>query len=145
MHKKDSTLINPYLTFNGNCEEAMSFYKNVFNAELEIMRFDGSPVPVTDDYKSKVMHATLTFDDAILMASDGRPDQPATMGDAYSISIGTMDIEKATKWFSDLGKGGQVIMPFEKTFWGAQFGMLVDTYGVQWMINCELEAEMNMM
>ena len=139
MTQLKSSTVNPYLTFNGNCYEAMNFYKEVFNANLETMPFEGSPVEVPDDYKQKVLHSTLTFGDAVIMASDTIPGQTLTRGDATSISVNATNISDAELFFKGLSEGGKIIMPFEDTFWGAKFGMCIDKFGVSWMVNCELE------
>lgn len=135
----DKTSLNPYLTFAGNCAEAMNFYKEALDGELEIMTFEGSPMEVPDHYKQKVMHATLRFGYGVLMASDGRPDQEVTIGNAHNLSIGAVTEEEGEKYFNRLSEGGQIIMPYEKAFWGAKFGMCIDKYGMSWMINVEME------
>ena len=79
--------MNPYLTFNGNCEEAMTFYKEALNGSLDKMTFEESPEPVPEEAKKKIMHATLTFGDAILMASDSMPGREANPGNNISLSV----------------------------------------------------------
>ena len=133
------TTINPYLAFNGNCREAMTFYQNSVDGNLEIMPFESSPVDVPEDYQDKIMHASLQFGDAIIMASDGMPGQEVKHGDANAISIGTTNLEEAEKYYQNLSEGGNVLMPFQEQFWGAKFGMFFDKYGIKWMINCKLE------
>ncbi len=133
------TSSNTYIFFNGNCREAMNFYKNALNGELEMMPFEGSPMDVPEDYKNKVMHSTLKFgDNAVVMASDSMPNQPTEAGNNFSVSIACNDAEQAEQYFNKLADGGTVIMPFDNTFWGAKFGMLKDQFGICWMVNCEL-------
>lgn len=141
MVQSKQTTINPYLTFPGNCREAMEFYKTCLNGELEIMPFEGSPVDVPDDYKQKVLHSTLMFGDAVLMASDNQPGQKVEFGNAIFISIAASDLEEAENIFNALSSGGRVIMPFDDTFWGSKFGMFTDKFGVGWMVSHEVEQE----
>ena len=139
MHNLEKTTINPYLTFNGNCKEAMDFYKNALDGKLEIIPFKDSPMEVPEDFKSKTMHATLTFGDAVIMASDNMPGQTSKQGDSMAISIAENHIESAEKFFNNLSDGAAIIISFEETFWGAKFGMLIDKFGFRWMVNCQLE------
>lgn len=141
MSKITSSTVNPYLTFEGNCQEAMNYYKEVFDANLETMPFEGSPMEVPDDYKSKIMHATLTFESALIMASDAMPGQKVNRGDGYSISVNASSLELAEKYFKGISEGGQIIMPFEEVFWGGKFGMCIDKFGVSWMVSVEGEHE----
>jgi PhnB protein len=92
----------------------------------------------TKDTKDKIMHACLTKDDFMLMASDN-PMGPQVVGDNISISIHCKTIPQTQKLFKALGEGGKITMPLADTFWGAHFGMLVDKYGFHWMLNCPLK------
>lgn len=139
MHNQNKASVNPYLTFGGNCREAMTFYKDSLNGELEMLPFKGSPMEVAEEYQDKIMHATLRFGDAVIMASDSMPGQEIQSGNAVHISIASPNLEEAEKSFENLSKGGTVTMPFEETFWGAKFGMLTDKFGIHWMVNCELK------
>jgi len=143
MKKEGLTSMNPYLTFEGGCREAMEFYASALGAELNIFPFRGSAVEkdVPEEYKDKVMHATLRFENMVLMASDAMPGQPVTAGSNVALSIAATSLEDALKFFQNLSRGGSVIMPFEKTFWGAEFGMCIDPFGFQWMVNFELPEE----
>jgi PhnB protein len=126
--------INPYLSFDGKCREAMLFYETVFAGKLDMMSFEGSPILVPDDQKDRVMHATLSFGDAVLMASDGMPGMPVNMGSNMHVSVSATSVEEAQRIFMALSKDGIVVMPFELTFWGEMFGMLIDQFGIPWMI-----------
>lgn len=137
----EQTTVNPYLTFDGNCQEAMEFYKAALNGNLHTMPFEGSPAEVPEEHKNRVMHATLTFGSAVIMASDSMPGTPITHGNGNSISIAAADVNEGEGYFNNLSAGGAVIMPYQETFWGAKFGMCVDKFGVQWMVNCELSKE----
>jgi PhnB protein len=137
--QEKATTLNPYLTFNGNCREAMENYKSIFNGELELMTFDQAPMDVDDDYKQKIMHATLKFGSAILMASDGNKGQEVTQGNASWVMVNMADLEEAEEVFKKLQDGGATVMPWDKTFWNSMFGMCVDKFGTGWMITSELD------
>ena len=132
--------VNPYLTFNGQCEEAFNFYKSMFGGEFAtISQFKDIPsehtMPAIEG--DKIMHVALPISrETILMGSD-RPGGfgPGITGDHFSIAINTSSKEEADKLFYGLSEGGTVTMPLEKTFWGAYFGMFRDKFGVQWMVN----------
>ena len=135
--------INPYITFNGNCEEAFNFYKSVFGTEFDFLGRFGD-MPASDDFtisesqKNKIMHVSLPINPySILMGSDSSESwgTPAVVGDNISISINVLSKEEADKLFSGLSEGGKVTMPMEFTFWGAYFGMFKDRFGINWMIN----------
>jgi PhnB protein len=139
--KGTDTTLNPYLAFNGNCREAMTFYKEALNGELNIQTFGESPLDVPPEHKDKVMHATLTFGDAILMASDGMPGQEVTFGNSVALSIAALEEAEGEKIFNNLSEGGTVTMPWEKTFWDAKFGMCTDKFGIDWMVGVNLQEE----
>jgi PhnB protein len=135
--------VNPYLSFKGDCEEAFKLYEQCFGGQLgEIFRYGGSPMEqaVPADWNKKVMHCTLTVGDQILMGSDvfgGRYEEPK----GFSMSIQPKTAAEADAIFDALAKDGHILMPLEKTFWSERFGMLVDRYGIPWMINCETAGE----
>lgn len=134
--------VDAYLFFNGNCEEALEFYKNAFGGELEINRYEGSPMAdqAPAGWGNKVMHATLRDKDgALLMASDS--SEKRVPGNTVSLCTSTNDESEADAVFAKLGSGGTVTVPLEKTFWGAKFGMVTDKYGITWMVNCQLSEE----
>ncbi|RMG30677.1 MAG: VOC family protein [Bacteroidetes bacterium] len=141
MSSHSTTSVDVYLTFDGNCREAMSFYRDVLQGELEIMPFEGAPMEVPDSHKDKVMHATLKLGNAVLMASDSMPGQPVERGNGYSVSLSLQEQDLAEQFFNGLAEGGTVVMPYQKTFWGANFGVLTDKFGVSWMVNCDLEGQ----
>jgi PhnB protein len=137
--------LTPYLFFNGNCREAMEFYKDCFGGKLEVMTYGDAPEDAcpggtkpTEDTKDKVMHACLTKDEVILMASDNPMGAPV-VGDNISISIHPKNMSETEELFKALSAGGEVTMPLADTFWDAHFGMLKDKYGFHWMLNCPLE------
>jgi len=127
----------PYLAFNGNCEEALNFYKDCLGGTIsEVHRFEGSPMEqqLGPDFKNKIMHATFTFDGGTLMASDNPQGAPAETN--VTLSLGLDDAQRGAEIFNKLSAGGDVSLPFEKQFWGATFGMFKDRYGIAWMVNC---------
>jgi len=132
--------VQPYLFFDGRCEEAVEFYRSALGAEvIVLMRFKDSPEPhqpgmVPPGAENKVMHATFRIGDAAVMASDGRcQGRPSFEG--FSLSITVPDEARADKLFAALADGGEVQMPLTKTFWSLRFGMVADRFGVSWMIN----------
>ena len=130
-------LIQPYLTFNGNCAEAMNFYKEVFGGELMMQSFGDAPMESTPETKDLIMHARLQNGDLILMASDGMPGQAPVQGSNVTISVQSASKEDQEKYFNKMAEGGKVTMPLQDTFWGANFGMLTDKFGMHWMFNTE--------
>lgn len=132
--------LSPYISFPGNCEEAVNFYKDCLDGEILSMNyFEGSPMEVPDDYKNKVMHVTMKFKGGSIMACDNPPQHHLTVGNNINLSIGLDDTTLADKYFNKLSEGGKVMMEMQDTFWGARFGMFNDKYGINWMINCELK------
>ncbi|PIF61779.1 VOC family protein [Flavobacterium sp. 11] len=135
--------INPYLVFNGNCEEAFLFYKSVFGGEFPyIGKFKDMPPaewnPVLSEAEgNKIMHVTLPIGDGtILMGSDSNSASgEVAFGQNISLSINTASKEEADKLFNGLSAGGTVTMPMNQTFWGAYFGMFADKFGINWMVN----------
>lgn len=135
--------INPYLVFNGNCEEAFLFYKSVFGGEFPyIGKFkdmpptEGNPV-LSEADGNKIMHVTLPIGDgSVLMGSDSNSASgEVVFGQNISISINAASKDEADKLFNGLSAGGTVTMPMSQTFWGAYFGMFADKFGISWMVN----------
>ncbi len=128
----------PYLFFNGNCRDAMGFYRQCFGGKLELVTYGDAPDPgsASPADKDKIMHACLTQGDFCLMASDNCQGVPV-MGDSVSISVHPETVAETDKLFAALSDGGKVTMPLADMFWGAYFGMLVDRFGFQWMLNCK--------
>ena len=135
--------LTPYLAFNGNCREAMEFYKTVFGGELNVQTFGEAPVNAAEKDKARVMHAQLSSGNFMLMASDGMPDRPVTFGDSVSLSVHTQSKDETDTLFNKLSEGGTVTMPLENTFWGAYFGMLIDKFGIHWLFNFQQEQHQN--
>jgi PhnB protein len=129
--------VQPYLDFNGRCDEALEFYKKAIDAKIGmLMRWKDAPDKsmVTSGSEDKVMHAQFSVGDTTVMASDGRNGgQPNFSGIMLSIQV---DNEaKADKLFQGLSEGGKITMPMGKTFFSPRFGMVADKFGVGWMIN----------
>jgi PhnB protein len=125
--------LNPYLTFNGNCREAMEYYQSVLGGELTVNTFgDFGGDPALAD---KVMHAMLIGDKGTLMASDSAPGMSFTPGNTMTVSLSGAEGDGLEDVWSKLSAGGQVNVPFEKQMWGDQFGQCVDRFGVPWMVN----------
>ncbi len=132
--------VEPYLFFNGRCEEAMAFYKEAIGAEVTIqMRMNEAPDPpppgaIPEGFETKIMHANLRIGDTMLMVSDGNSNmQPTFKG--FTLSLSVADAGEAERTFNALQQGGgKVTMPLGKTFWSPAFGMLEDRFGVGWMV-----------
>jgi len=134
-----STVVQPYLFFGGQCEEALEFYRGAIGAEVQmLMRFNESPEPhpgLPSCFGDKVMHAAVRIGATTVMASDGMCDGKANF-EGFSLSITVSDEAEADRVFAALGEGGGLVtMPMEKTFWAPKFGMLTDRFGVGWMVS----------
>jgi PhnB protein len=129
----------PYLNFNGDCAAAFKFYERCLGAKIEtIMTHGESPIAkdVPASWQNTVLHARLIVGDTVLMASDSPPEHYQKPQGLYvSLQIDTP--AEAERIFRELSQGGSVTMPIDKTFWAERFGMLVDRFGIPWMINCE--------
>lgn len=126
-----------YLAFNGNCEEAMLYYKEVFNGEFSVtMRYsDGPPEFSNPNIENKIMHTTMVFgNDCELKASDSF-HTPLNQGNNYHVTIMADDEEQGAMFFEKLANKGKITMPFSEVFWGGKFGSCIDQFGVQWMIS----------
>jgi PhnB protein len=134
--------IDPYLTFNGNCEQALTFYATCLGGEITALhRYAGTPMDNAElppEWKNKVMHGAVRAEGKRIMGSDGGPGYPFKGYSGFSVSLNiAKDPARAERVFNALAAGGQVQMPFQKTFWSPGFGMLTDQFGVPWMVNCE--------
>jgi PhnB protein len=132
--------IQPYLFFNGTCEEAIAFYHEALGAkEAFKMRFKDAPPdperPMPPEFAEKIMHATIQVGDAYLMLSDGGCMSKIDKFQGFGVSLGVPDLATAERYFNALSEGAHVTMPFQKTFWAQGFGMLTDRFGVPWMIS----------
>jgi PhnB protein len=128
-----------YVSFNGQCEAAFKCYEQCLGARLgAIFHFAGTPMAdqVPADWQDKVMHGNLTIGDQVLMGGDVSPDRYEEPK-GFSLSLQMKDVTEAERVFHELSKDGKVVLPLEKTFWAARFGMVVDRFGIPWLINCE--------
>jgi PhnB protein len=134
--------IQPYLFFEGRCEEAVEFYRRAVGAQVQmLMRYRDSPEPpppgmVAPGSENKVMHVSMSIGDGVVMASDGGCSGQAGF-QGFSLSLALPDAAAAERAFNALADGGQVTMPLGKTFWSPCFGMLTDRFGVGWMVGVE--------
>ena len=130
----------PYIHFGGNAREALSFYAQALNGEVQMLGTYGeSPMPSDEDYKEKVMHARLVFEGNMVMVSDVFKGQAISTNGNIQLSVDVEGVEKLEETFKKMAVGGKVTMELQDTFWGARFGMLIDKFGVSWMFNCELK------
>ena len=135
----NNPVVEPYLFFNGRCNEALDFYTKALGAKVDfLMRFKDSPEPpepgmVPPGSENKVMHASFRIGGQRLMASDGRCAGKPNF-DGFALSLTVRDEAEADKVFAALADGGQVQMPLAKTFYSPRFGMVSDRFGVMWMI-----------
>ena len=131
--------LNPYLNFNGQCEAAFKFYEKCLGGKIVFtMTYGESPmadkVPV--EWRKKILHVRLMVGDQALMGADAPPEH-YEKPQGFSVTIGIDDPSEAERIFHALAENGTVTMPVQKTFWAARFGLLVDQFGIPWMVNCE--------
>ncbi len=132
--------LEPYLHFGGVCEEALTFYKEVFAGEVvALMRYtEMKGMQIPPGYEEKVMHSSFKSADLQFMASDQMPGAPQSSGGPVSLSLSTRDVAEGERVFAMLSSaGGTITMPMADTFWGARFGKLTDKFGITWMVNAE--------
>lgn len=133
--------VNPYLSFNGNCEDAFKFYKSIFGGEFGyIGRYKDMPIeqPIPESVREKIMHISLPIGgDTVLMGADSSEffGVVTKFGDNISLYIDTENAEDAKRIFKTLSEEGTIIMPLEKTFWSTLFGHVIDKFGIYWMIS----------
>jgi PhnB protein len=129
--------LQPYIFFYGRCEEALEFYKKTFGGTYELMRVKDTPMAaqMPPEQRDKVMHASFTANGITFLAADGR-ETKVIDPDAgnISLSLAATDAAEGDRVFGALTDGGKVTMPLEEAFWGGRFGMLVDRFGIEWMV-----------
>lgn len=136
--KPASTAIQPYLFFGGRCEEAIAFYQETLDAKVDmVMRFSDSPEPppagmLPPGFENKIMHSAFRIRGTTLMASDGCEEGGSFQGFSLTLTVSTE--AEAHRVFEGLADGGRVQMPLAKTFWSPCYGMLVDRFGINWMV-----------
>jgi PhnB protein len=134
--------IDPHLSFNGNCEEAFNFYEKTFGGKIDFKLTHGeSPMAAqtAPEWRKKIMHIAMRVGDRILMGADA-PPQYQQPPQGFMISISVKDVAEADRVFNALAEGGKVNMPLAETFWSPRFGMLIDRFGIPWMVNTNQAA-----
>lgn len=132
-------LIEPYLLFNGRCDEAIELYSKALGAELAFkMKYSEAPEPCPEgsipaNWQDKVMHCSMRIGETTVMMSDGNSAEPAKFA-GVSLTVSVKDEAQANRVFNALGEGGAVCMPLGKTFFSPRFGMVTDKFGVSWMV-----------
>lgn len=135
-----SAHISPYLTFNGNCKEALEFYHSVLGGKVEMHPFsEYYPDEASHPHGEKIMHGMLENHAMSFMASDKALEGEYVIGNHMSMSISGDDAEYLRKAFAGLAEGGSTMMPLEKQVWGDEFGMLTDKFGIVWMVNVSVK------
>lgn len=135
----------PYLSFNGNCEEAITYYHSVLGGKLEILRYkdlpSGEGIPPSENWKEKVMHGSILFDDGnYLFFSDAWEESPITMGTNSAVHLQVETEKDVYRIVEKLSVGGTISMPAEKTFWNAVYGSFTDRFGVSWGVEYEIKG-----
>ena len=133
--------LNPYLHFNGQCEAAFKFYEQCLGGKIEAMvSHVGTPAEaqVPSEWRDKIMHARLVVGGEVLMGMDAPPDRYKEPK-GFNVSLQFNHVKEAERVFHALAENGKVGMPLQQTFWAARFGMLVDRFGIPWMINGEVD------
>ncbi|MDB4890770.1 MAG: glyoxalase/bleomycin resistance protein/dioxygenase [Gemmatimonadetes bacterium] len=131
--------MSPYLSFTGQCEEAFTCYERCLDGKLgPLFRYAGSPMAegAPAGWDDKIMHGSVTVGGVVLMGADIAPEQ-YERPQGFSLSLQINSVADAERFFAELAEGGKVVMPLEKTFWAARFGMVVDRFGIPWLINCD--------
>ena len=130
--------LTTYLSFNGQCEEAFDFYAGVLRGAI-LGKFKYGESPMADqtppDLKDKIMHISMKAGDSVLMGADSPPQNQNTP-QGFSVTINLEDAAEAERIFAELAPGAQVKMPIQETFWAHRFAMLIDRFGIPWMVNC---------
>ena len=134
---------HPYLYFGGNCREAFTRYQEIFGGELVLLAMSDAPSdqPVPAAQADMIMHAALTLDDNLLMASDDPTTDSFGPVQGMYVNYAVADVDEATRVFDALADGGEVTLPIAETFWSPAFGMCVDRFGTPWMVSAEAPAE----
>src|SRR4051812_48379167 len=130
-----ATKLNPYLSFRDQARQAMEFYKTVLGGELTLNTFEESHASDDPSEGQKIMHAQLESNGMTLMASDTPNAMEHKSGSSISVSLSGDNLEELTGYYNKLAEGGTKTLPFEKAPWGDTFGIVVDKFGVQWMVN----------
>lgn len=131
--------LNAYLTFNGNCEEAFTFYGQIFGTKILFsVPYGQAPAggQIPPGFEKKLMHTRIQVGSTLLMGSDAPPER-FQKPQGMSVNVNCDTPAEADRVFSALSSGGQTIMPIQETFWAHRFGMAIDKFGISWLVNCE--------
>lgn len=137
--------ISPYLDFKGECEAAFRFYAQCFGGTLgPIFRYAGTPLAdqVPADWQGKVMHASVTLGNQVVMGADAAPDRYEAPK-AFALSVQLTATDEAERIFGQLATRGKIHTPLARTFWAARFGVVMDQFGITWLINCDGSASLS--
>lgn len=134
----------PYVSFNGNCEEAINFYHSILGGTMEALRFRDIPagegMPLTENWKEKIMHSSLAFDDGnCLYFGDSWEESPVTLGTNCTIHLQVNTEEDVYRIVEKLSEGGEITMPADKTFWNSVYGSFMDRFGICWGVEFEIK------
>ncbi|HEY7993356.1 MAG TPA: VOC family protein [Candidatus Eremiobacteraceae bacterium] len=134
--------INPYIHFNGNAEEALGHYRDALGGDLQILRFAGSPAEecAPEGWGQKVLHGALQTKVGLILASDASKDLVSNPGDNIEVAVQVESEDEAERIFAKLASGGVVTQPLTKTFFSPKFGMLVDRFGIKWIVVAAVAA-----
>lgn len=132
--------VQAYLTFSGDCQQAVDFYADCFNAEVvNRQTYQQSKMDIPGNYQNKLQHAEVKGKGVHFMAYDAAPDTPINSGNQIHMSVDLTDKDEAHAIFNSLSDGGQIITKMQEKEWGAIYGRLRDKYGIHWMVNCDVK------
>ena len=129
--------VSPYISFQGNCRQAIEFYRTALGGEVLFMQTVGESPMSNMGSPQNIMHCSMKVGSSTIMMCDNPKPDAHSSGGNISMAIGLKDPQRARQVFDALAQNGSVIMPLEKTYWAEAFGMLTDQFGVTWMVNCE--------
>jgi PhnB protein len=134
--------IKPYISFKGNCREAIDFYKEKLGAEVLFSQTYGESPMAGKGPDDMIMHCTMKIGDSHLMVCDNvfEEKNPTIVGNNISLAVGTNDTGEAERMFESMSDGATIVMPIQETFWAERFGMLTDKFGINWMFNCDKQG-----
>jgi PhnB protein len=130
--------LQPYLSFNGNCQEAFNFYKNIFSGNLQNKEtWEGKSVDIPEDYRDKIQHIELAAKGVFIMGYDATPDTPLNNGNNICLSVDLDSRKEAEDLFNSLSKGGKIHTPMQESTWDSYYGRCSDQFNIMWMINAK--------
>lgn len=130
--------LQPYLSFNGNCQEAFNFYKNIFSGNLQNKEtWEGKSVDIPEDYRDKIQHIELAAKGVFIMGYDAAPDTPLNNGNNICLSVDLDSRKEAEDLFNSLSNGGKVHTPMQESTWDSYYGRCSDQFNIMWMINAK--------